>query len=174
MNNFRFAPRVLPALALLAGFLVAGVSHGEVLGEHGDWVASKESESGKPVCFISSGPQKSEGNYTKRGTVYAIVTHRPADKSFGVVSFQAGYTLKPDAAVSVSIDGRSPFNLFAQGEFAWTREAADDKALVAAMRAGSTMVVKGVSSRGTETTDTYSLSGITAALGAINKACGVK
>lgn len=174
MISPRFASFVFFALALSVGLNVPSFAHAEVLGENGNWVAVKESEGGKPVCFISSVPQKSEGKYTQRGQVYAIVTHRPADKSFGVVSFQAGYTLKPDAAVTVSIDGKTSFNLFAQGEFAWTRETADDKALVAAMRAGSNMVVKGVSSRGTETTDTYSLSGISAALADINKACGVK
>ena len=36
------------------------------------------------------------------------------------------------------------------------------------------MKVTGESSRGTKTTDIYDLSGVTAALGAIDKACGVK
>jgi hypothetical protein len=35
------------------------------------------------------------------------------------------------------------------------------------------MIVKGTSSRGTLTTDTYSLSGFTAAFNAISKACGL-
>jgi len=39
------------------------------------------------------------------------------------------------------------------------------------MRAGLTMVVKGTSSRGTLTTDTYSLRGFTAAYDAMQKAC---
>jgi hypothetical protein len=34
--------------------------------------------------------------------------------------------------------------------------------------------VHGVSSRGTKTTDTYALAGFTAALNAINQACGMK
>ena len=40
-----------------------------------------------------------------------------------------------------------------------------------AMIAGATMSVQGTSSRGTLTTDTYSLSGITAALNAIAREC---
>ena len=36
------------------------------------------------------------------------------------------------------------------------------------------MVVKGISSAGTKTTDTYSLKGFTAAHAAINSACGRK
>jgi len=42
------------------------------------------------------------------------------------------------------------------------------------MRAGGELVVKGVSTRGTLTTDTYSLKGFTAAWKAINTACDVK
>ena len=53
-----------------------------------------------------------------------------------------------------------------------TYKADDDKALVAALRAGSQMTVKGVSSRGNATTDTYSLKGTSAAHAAIGKACG--
>ena len=75
---------------------------------------------------------------------------------------------------TVTIDAKKTFKLFSQGEFAWTVEVYDDKALVKAMRAGSKMVVKGTSSRGTLTTDSYSLSGFSAALKSINKACGVR
>ena len=42
---------------------------------------------------------------------------------------------------------------------------------VAAMRKGQALSVKGTSMRGTATTDTYSLDGLAAALGAIDAAC---
>jgi len=168
MINVRFA------LICLAGFALATPAQAEVIGEHNDWIATQGSEAGKPLCYISAEPQKSAGDYTKRGQIYAIVTHRPAEKSLGVVSFQAGYTLDNAKPVTITIDGKTTFSLFAQDEFAWAREAADDLALVKAMRGGSNMVVKGTSSRGTLTTDTFSLSGFTAAINAINKACGVK
>lgn len=161
------------ALPLLLA-LGATTAHAQDLGQHGDWIVTKGSEAGKPLCYMSAAPQTSKGNYTKRGKVYAIITHRPAEQSIGVVSFQAGYPLKKDASVSVSIDAKKTFNLFTQGEFAWTREAGDDQALIKAMRAGNKMVVKGTSARGTLTTDSYSLKGFTAALKATNKACGVK
>lgn len=166
MTYFRFA--------LIAFFITASPAHANVLGEHGDWVATQLSEAKKPLCYMSAAPQTSKGKYKKRGDVYAIITHRPAEKSFGVVSFQAGYTLKKDAPVTVTIDTKKTFKLFSQGEFAWTTEASDDKALVKAMRSGGKMVVKGTSSRGTLTTDSYSLSGFSAALKSINKACGVQ
>jgi hypothetical protein len=42
------------------------------------------------------------------------------------------------------------------------------------MRRGSTMTVTGMSSKGTQTTDTFSLSGFSKAYEAIGKACNVK
>ena len=55
----------------------------------------------------------------------------------------------------------------------FAEEGADAK-LVQSMIRGADMVVQGTSSRGTLTTDTYSLKGFTAAYKAINKACKVK
>ncbi len=46
--------------------------------------------------------------------------------------------------------------------------------MVQAMRRGRKMVVRGLSTRGTKTVDTYQLAGFTAAHKAIGKACGVK
>ncbi|HEY9078516.1 invasion associated locus B family protein [Magnetovibrio sp.] len=154
--------------------LSAHGAHGETLLESGDWQAIKELENGNPVCVMSAEPQKSEGKYTQRGTALTIISHRPKEKRIGEVGFQAGYTFKSGSEPTATIDGKTTFKLFTQGGHAWALDAAADKALVAAMRAGGTLVVKGVSSRGTETTDTYSLKGFTAAWNAINKACGVK
>jgi hypothetical protein len=42
---------------------------------------------------------------------------------------------------------------------------------VTALKGGSSLVVKGTSGRGTQTTDTYSLAGVTAAMAAIDTAC---
>lgn len=161
--------------SLAAFFTVAALSaHAKVLSEHGDWIAAREMENGKPACVISSTPQKSEGKYKQRGDIFALISHRPAEKRIGEVGFQAGYTFKKGSDVIVTIDRKKSFKLFTSGEFAWTTDAKMDKSIAAGMRAGSTMVVRGTSSRGTQTTDTYSLKGFTKALKAINTACGVK
>lgn len=98
-------------------------------------------------------------------------THRPGEKVFGEISVEAGYTYKPGSEVEVTIDGQT-FKLFTQGGNAWAYDEKADQALVNAMRAGQQMVVKGTSTRGTLTTDTYSLTGFTAAMQSIDKACG--
>ena len=136
--------------------------------------AIKEMEAGKPVCVMSAEPQKSQGKYTKRGTVLAIISHRPKEKRIGEVGFQAGYTFKKGSEATVTIDKKKTFKLFTQDGHAWAYDANADKDLTAAMRAGHNMVIEGTSSRGTLTTDTYSLSGFTAVWIAINKGCGIK
>ena len=70
----------------------------------------------------------------------------------------------------MNIDGKT-FKLFTRGDNAWAYDFAADRAIVAAMKAGQKMTVRGTSRRGTVTTDTYSLSGFSAALAAIDKAC---
>lgn len=86
------------------------------------------------------------------------------------MSFTGGYPFAPDSTVEVDIGGRK-FNLFTEGESAWTGSPSDDQALVGALRAGATAVVTGRSARGTTTKDTFSLSGITAATNTAQERC---
>ena len=171
--RYGFAPIVfaltLPALVPGHGSpaLAQDVSFIET---HRDWHAFQYTEGGDPVCYIASKPTSEEGDYTVRGDVYVLVTHRPAENSRNVVSFITGYTYQEDSEVDVTI-GDNEFSLFTHEDTAWARDSSTDDALVDAMRAGVNMVVEGTSSRGTETTDTYSLMGFTAAMGEIDDAC---
>ncbi|MDX1711043.1 MAG: invasion associated locus B family protein, partial [Rhodovibrionaceae bacterium] len=108
----------------------------------------------------------------RRGDIYAMVAHRPAENATNVVSFVIGYTFQKESRVRVDIDGEE-FTLFTHQDTAWAPDEKTDQALVEAMRAGRKMVVQGTSSRGTSTTDTYTLIGFTRAHKAINNACNV-
>ncbi len=153
--------------------LPAGAAEAEVIDNFQDWTAFAEKEGGKKVCYMASAPEKAEGKYKKRDDPYVLVTHRPAEKSIGVVSVRAGYTYKKDSEVELNIDGQR-FTLFTDAGGAWARDTKTDRALVRAMKGGLSMIIAGISGRGTLTTDTYSLNGFTAAYNAITKACGVK
>ena len=159
---------VLALLIALAPQMVA--AQARVIGEHRQWITFEFDEEGNRVCYMASRPVKEEGNYTRRGDVYALVTHRPALGSFGVVSFVAGYTFRENEPVTVVIDGDQRFTLFSVDDNAWAEDA-DDPRLVDAMKAGVELVVQGTSSRGTLTTDTYSLLGFTAAFNEISRSC---
>lgn len=144
----------------------------ERIEDNRDWSAFRYQQDGETVCYMASAPKKAEGDYTTRGDIFAIVTHRPASNRIGEVSISAGYTYKTDSTVQLKI-GASSWELFTDGANAWAATATEDQAIVKAMRAGSSMVVKGTSSRGTVTTDTYSLLGFSKAYAAISQACGV-
>ncbi|WP_119679874.1 invasion associated locus B family protein [Indioceanicola profundi] len=172
--------RVLAALALTAGLALAASagpasaqsSEPKLIGTFRDWNAFVLDEPGGRVCWMASKPTKDEGNYSRRGDIFALVTHRPYEKSLDVVSFVAGYPHADGSEVTVQI-GNSRFELFTEGDTSWARDDKTDREIVQAIRAGSSMVVRGTSSRGTRTTDTYSLAGSSAAYDAINKACDV-
>lgn len=160
--------------AVVGGILMAvwPVSAKQI-GSFKDWSAHAEGKGKSRTCWIYSEPVKDEGKYTRRGRIYSLVTHMPGDNIVNQVQFTAGYTFKKGSAVQVVI-GAKKFELFTNADTAWARNGKDDADIVRAMRAGATMVVTGVSSRGTQTKDTYSLSGITAAHNATLKACGIK
>jgi hypothetical protein len=163
---------VVLAAMVMADAWAQGKVKDEDLGEFGDWRAQTFTENGKPVCTAWSQPTNDEGDYSKRGAIYAYVTHRPAQKRLNEVQIVAGYRYKKGSEVHVRIGGET-FKLFTRYDAAWARSPAVDRKLVGAMRRGNSMIVTGISGRGTDTTDTYSLKGITAAHDAINKACGV-
>ena len=143
------------------------------LGGAQGWDAYSDTEKGHKICYLVGEPSKSEPANAKRNKIYASVTHRPAEKVSNEVSFNAGYLFKDGSDAELIVDGRK-FSLFTNKDSAWSRDAATDKAVVEALAKGKTAVLKGTSARGTETTATYSLAGLTQALGQIDKACGVK
>lgn len=162
----------LTAIATIGLSGAASASDPQKIGDYGDWSAYSFNENGNKVCYMVSQPKQAKGNYTKRGDVFALVTHRPGEKTKNVFSYITGYTYKKGSDVTVDVNG-TKFTLFTQNDMAWTPDETSDNRLTDAIRKGSKMIVKGTSSRGTLTTDTFSLKGSGGAHDAINKACGV-
>ncbi|MDB2324132.1 invasion associated locus B family protein [Alphaproteobacteria bacterium] len=137
-----------------------------------DWVAYRLDEDGTRTCFISSVPTKSAGDYDpeNRGETRVYVSHGPVKEERNVVQFLAGYKHKKQTDVKVTIDKRT-FTLFTLDGRAYAESEADDVAMITAMKRGSKMTVVGTSSRGTKTTDTYSLAGFTKTKNLIDKTC---
>ena len=112
-------PLRLSGLAMVLSLATAaGAQDVKVIGTYGKWIAQTYKENGQPVCFMSGKPEKTEGNYKARGDVMFMVTHRPGERAFDVVSVAAGYQYLPDSDAVVTADGKK-FNLFTSGERAW-------------------------------------------------------
>ena len=164
--------RATLALALLSGAATAEGATKQI-DKFEKWSAHLLTEKKTRVCFVHGEPTKKLGQYNKRGDVFVQITHRPHANVANEVGFTAGYTYKIDSDAVVEVDGKK-FTLFTHKDGAWAPDAKADNALVKAMMKGRRMVIRGTSSRGTKTVDTYSLIGFTRAYKAIGTACKIK
>jgi hypothetical protein len=81
-----------------------------------------------------------------------------------------GYTLKPGSESTLEVGGAT-YAMYTQGDGLWIKNAAEEERMVDAMRKAPDVVVKGVSAKGTETTDTFSLKGLAQALDRLAQDC---
>lgn len=151
---------------------VAGGSEPTLIGQFGTWGAYSATPNGKKVCFALAKPSSSKTNPPNRprDPAYAFVSTRPAEKVNNEVSVMIGYALKPGSESTVEVGGAA-FAMYTQGDGLWIKNAAEEERMVEAMRKSADLVVKGVSAKGTETTDTFSLKGLAQALDKIAQDC---
>jgi hypothetical protein len=151
---------------------VAGGADPTLIGQFGTWGAYSATPNGKKVCFALAKPSSSKTNPPNRprDPAYAFVSTRPAEKVNNEVSVMIGYALKPGSESSVEVGGAA-FAMYTQGDGLWIKNAAEEERMVEAMRKSADLVVKGVSAKGTETTDTFSLKGLAQALDRISQDC---
>lgn len=151
----------------------SGSSEPTLIGQYGDWGAYTAAPGGKKVCFALSKPKsmKASKEGIKRDQAYIFISTRPTDKVRDEVSIILGYPLSGKTDTTASV-GAASFSMLTQNDGAWIKNAAEEPQLIEAIRKGSDLVVKGTSSRGTHTTDTYSLKGVATALDRVAKECG--
>lgn len=152
---------------LLANSAVAQEESDNRVSANTDWSVFVESDPSE--CWAVSAPKETintrDGNAVdvRRGDIRLIVFYRPSENVSGQVMFTGGYPFANESTVSMQI-GDTTFQMFTQGETAWPATAEDDAKFVAAMKRGANAIVTGRSGRGTQTQDTFSLLGFTAAV----------
>lgn len=156
-----------------AGGAAAQVSTNRVAAET-DWTVFVESEPAE--CWGVSQPKETvntrggEVVSVQRGDILLFVTYRPQDDVQGEISFTGGYPFAEGSTVTMQI-GDSSYELFTDGEWAWPASDAEDAAVVEAMKEGVQAVLTARSSRGTQTRDTFSLLGFSAAMDEAAQRC---
>jgi invasion protein IalB len=146
-----------------------------LLGQYGDWGAYTASPGGKKVCFALAKPTSSvdvpANRRTAANAVYMFISSRPDEKVKDEVSvLVTGYVFKPNSEATSAI-GTASFPMYTQNDGAWVKNAAEETRMVETMRKGADVVVKATTSRGTQTTDTFSLKGISQALDRVAQEC---
>ena len=143
-----------------------------LLGQYGEWGAYTASPGGKKLCFAIAKPTSSQTipPDRPRNPIYMFISSRPAEKVSNEVSIIIGYPFKPGTEASAAV-GSTTYALYTQQDGAWIKNAPDEAQMVDAMRAGQSAVVKGVSAKGTQSTDTFTLKGLSQALDRVGQEC---
>lgn len=127
-------------------------------------------------CWAVSSPKETVNSRdgrvvaVRRGDILLMTFYRPSAKVSGQLAFTGGYPFASGSTVNLSIDGSS-YELFTEGEWAWAASATDDAKIITSLKRGASAVLTARSSRGTQTKDTFSLSGFTAAVEDAEKRC---
>jgi len=169
MNALKIATAVLIAVGTVGA---AQAQTPNRVGTFKDWSAYAYADKKGKVCYAATQPKSQKPAGLNRDPAYFLVTSRPSENVKGEVSVIIGYPFKDGSKVTVDVDGQK-FSMFTKEDGAWVENAAEETALLAAMRKGHAMSISGTSRRGTQTTDTFSLDGVSAALDTVAKNCPV-
>jgi hypothetical protein len=134
-----------------------------------DWSAYKQTVDKSLLCFAVSQPKEMQPKDSDRNA-YFYVSFWPADGVKGEPSVLMGFESAKGSPPSIAI-GNDKFQTFVTGDKAFVASPAEELKLIEAMKKGNVMVVTGKSADGKTTSDSYSLSGITAALDFVAKNC---
>lgn len=157
------------AIVLLSA-LPAAAQTVKLLGEYRSWAAYAASESTGPVCFALTRPSQvtpTPDGYTQS---WLYLTNRPTEGVRNEINLVAGYIFAADTPATATV-GSQTFELFTQADAAWLLDPSQSDSMASALRAGSSVVIVGTSDKGIKISETFSLSGATAASRAIEGNC---
>lgn len=158
-------------MSLIAVAVSAGAANAQSSGRTGQfeaWGTYVYQTGGKKTCYILAAPIPNSAKPAgiDHGDNYFLVSQKPGENVAFEPQFIAGYNMQENGKVVVTIDAKS-FSMFIRGKSAWLENAAEEPALVAAMKSGKAMSIAAKSGRGNATSYDFSLKGVTKALSQI-------
>ena len=177
MKSFGASLAGLAVAALLTAPAAEAQSADDLVETRQDWSVFARGEGDDKVCWIASTPTDSKALRdgkpveVRRGDIYMMVTYRPGEDVAKEVAFISGYPFRQGSTVEADVGGDG-WDMFTVGENAWLSSSDKDAQMVEAFKRGADVKLTGVSSRGTQTIDTFSLMGFTAAVEKAEELCG--
>jgi len=157
---------ILTGLALVAIAAPALAQSATRTGQHDAWGTYSYTAGNGKVCYVLTIPTDKQPTSLDHGDIFFFVSQKPGQNVSYEPQFIASYNFQENSKVSVSV-GERTFSMFTRGKSAWMENAAEEPALIAAMKSGSDMKVAAKSGRGNPTNYVFSLKGISAALSSI-------
>jgi hypothetical protein len=195
-TDHRFAPGALILAAVVASFAPATAQQRPAapaaqpapaqsatprpLGTFDGWRAFEAGPANAKTCYLTARPTRSDSRpaNAQRGEIALTLAHHQNPRRSDEFTYGTGYPARDGGEIEI---GRVKVALSTltqpNAPSLWAREVDGDRAIVNALRgapATGNAIVRGVSGRGTETTDTYALAGFQRALAEIDRACGVR
>lgn len=169
--------RILIALLVLAlpASAAGAAETAEFLKKFKDWSAYRHEGENKKICFAATQPRETlpkamQPKSGGRGEAYFYLSFFPLDGVKNEVMIRLGYATKAGVPVVASI-GPASFKFFTKDEKAFIENPEEERSFVEALKKGDRLVVKGTTAKGTATTDTYSLLGVSQAVKQAEDAC---
>lgn len=150
----------------MASTVPANAQSATKIGQHNAWGTYSYNQNNGKVCYVLTVPTSKEPASLNHGDIFFFVSQRPGQQVTYEPQFIASYDFQSNSKVEVKVGSRS-FSMFTKGKSAWVENAAEEPALIAAMKSGADMQVSARSGRGNPTSYVFSLKGISAALSSI-------
>ena len=158
---------ILSVQLLFTSFAYSQNSEPNLKSRFGDWRLFNHSIGDENYCYISSAPIKQHPTDKQWKPSFFIARF---DGEYNQPSLYADYVFKEDSIVTIKILN-STFMMATDNNRAWLISQDEEEKLVEAMKKGYQMVIQGTSKFDTETTDTYSLKGVTRSIQELDDGC---
>ncbi|KAA5596786.1 hypothetical protein F1193_15200 [Blastochloris sulfoviridis] len=142
----------------------------ELLGHFDDWAAYASQNPKSRICYALSQPKDRQPASLKRDPGFLFVSHRPGEGVRNEVSATVGFPLKDGRDATLKV-GNVVFAMTTKDDNVWIKNPAEEQRLVDAMRRGADLTITGTSRRGNQSTDRYSLAGLSKALDRVAQEC---
>lgn len=161
----------MKTLTLTVAIVLAGILQAQaapnMVARFNAWGVYSYKADGKTVCYALTAPVASGPANVNHGDNFLLIAPLSGQRAFEPQAAM-GYPLKPGSTVRLTL-GEKTFHMVPKDKTAWIRNLARGPELINAMKAGNTVTLNATSARGTDTTYTYSLAGVTAALNRAGK-----
>jgi invasion protein IalB len=167
LRNVTAALLVGLALLLAAGTAAPAA---DLISTHGDWKAYRHGSGDMLLCYAvtSASEQLPPGGNRQKPHIYITAWPKAGIKT--EISVLVGTVLRRGAEIKIDVGGSS-FSLQPDGDRAFVVDQVEEQRLLEAMRRGKVLTVATTTAPGETMRDTYSLSGVTAAVQAAAAGC---
>ena len=161
--------KILIAIILILFSFNVSANTPRSTGKYKNWESFSTEINGEKICFAQTIPTKRAPSSIQRKDSRFFVTFRPSENIKDEISITSGHTYKASTVTAKS--GKNSFTFFSQETFAWLLDTKEEQNLIKLMKRATNLIITARTTKGAETTDSYSMMGFTKAYNTAKKTC---